>query len=633
MKQGKNKIKVTAMAAIFIVIVIISLVAGIRYMDESLLVSNEYLAIDIAELVKNNFQITDNEVAYMKSLTFNEMEVDAINQRLMDVGNGAELNANVMNVYLVAPLEEKEIKYYVDATNAESYGCPIGTPLDVIWLLNGRIENGKFVVAQRDDINRYTNITEEYKKGFAEKKSFGTFSSDQWGDFITGYAPVYTVEGNYVGMLGIDMDPDYYQLSVKNMIGILLIAVGVIILSLTMLFLYIYFKYEKSMEARLYFDFYSRMSHDMRTPMNGILGMVHLAQTEENPQELHEYFRKVGESGEYLLRLINDTLDVSRISSGKMVLSPETVRWNTLMDNIVDMTRVSAEKKKISFQVAYNNLEEIEYVCVDVMRFKQVLINLLSNAVKYTLPEGTIKFVITCLARENDILHMCFLIQDNGVGMSDEYVRKSLFKPFSQEHNTMTDSYTGSGLGLSITKSIIELMNGTITVKSKIKEGTIFTVKLDLLRKEKAENKLSQEKKKIDRNDYHKLEGIHILLCEDHPLNAEIAKKLLEKKGCLVEIAENGKQGVEFFTKSAEKAYDVILMDIRMPIMDGLEATEKIRRQERSDAQTIPIIAMTANAYAIDQDNARKAGMNAHLSKPINPEELYETILYYISCI
>lgn len=623
---------IVVLSAIYFVVSIVCLLLSMNYINRNLLKSNQNMAVDIAKLVKNNFQITDAEVAYMKSLTFNEMEVAPINLRLMKIGNGAGLNLDITNVYLVAPLEEDEVKYVTDATNAEQFMCEPGTPLDAVWLLNGTInEQGEFVVTEREDIYRYTDITEEMQKGFTERVSYGTYSADEWGNFITGYVPVYTVEGKFAGLLGIDMNPDHYQKSVTNMTILQMVVFTISNTILIGLFLVYYFKYIKAQEQRIYFNFYSRMSHDMRTPMNGIMGMTKLAETEENVEVLHQYFQKIGESGEYLLHLINDTLDVSKISSGKMTLNKETVSFAEIFENIAEMVQLTALKRDIRFSVEQYNIDKKLYIYTDAVRLKQIFMNLLSNALKYTQAGGTVIFTEKCIWQDEKTIHCQFTVEDNGVGMSEDYLKNSLFKPFAQEHNAMSDQYTGSGLGLAIVKNLVTLMGGTISVSSYLGEGTTFVIEMDLQKAEPPEIETEVIRKPEDSQAADILKDKHILICEDHPLNAEIACKLLKKQGCEVDVAENGKIGVDAIANSPLYFYDAVLMDIRMPVLDGLEATRQIRLMNRQDTGTIPIIAMTANAYAEDMIHSKEAGMNEHLSKPIEPRKLYETLAYQIA--
>lgn len=566
---------------------------GSRYISNKLLIANENMAVDIAQLVKNNFQITDEEVEYMKGLTFNQMEIDAINKRLMDVGNGAKMNAEVINVYIVAPLTDEEIKYTTDKESAEFFGYDEGVKLNGIWLLNGNIDdNGEFVATTRDDIYRYTVLTEDQIEGMKNQVAYGEYSNDAWGSFITGYTPIYTVDGNFVGLLGIDMSPDKYQSSAQSMIFVLIAAFIVISIGMFGLFLFFYFKYIKAKEGQLYFDFYSRMSHDMRTPMNGILGMAELSKDENDLDTLHRNFTMVLESGKYMLGLINDTLDVQKLDAGRLRLDPKIRNCDKLIGGLVAMINSDAKKKNIDF-VLENRCKDTEGYCkVDELRLQQIFMNIASNAIKFTPQGGKITFVVEDLGSDGNI----------------------------------------SGLGLSIVKKLVELMKGKIEVSSKQGEGTTFTIWLDI---EKVDSQTAikeigeiQDKENIDEKA---LKGKNILLCEDHKLNAEITQRLLEKYGCNVVLASNGKSGVEEFEKSKEGYFDAILMDIRMPIMDGLTATNKIRSLKRTDAKNVPIIAMTANAFDEDINYCFDAGMNKHLAKPINPKLMYEALLSFFN--
>lgn len=374
-------------------------------------------------------------------------------------------------------------------------------------------------------------------------------------------------------------------------------------------------------------EFYSRMSHDMRTPMNGILGMADLSEDETDVAILKENMKKIRESGEYLLSLVNDTLDIQRIESGKLILEPQIVSTTDIVDNILDMVRVTAKTKDVNLKFSYGNTDLNWYIRADALRLKQIFINLLSNAIKFTPEGGTVAFEFKLIAREGMISHDVIYVRDTGIGMSKEFLANGIFKPFSQESNAVSSNYAGSGLGLSIAKSLVELMGGRIEVESELGVGTTFAVYLDFERVEEKEAKgLLKAKKKEKENVSTSLQGKKVLLAEDHPLNAEIAKKLLQKVGCEVSWAKDGKEAVALFEKTPAHSFDVILMDIRMPNMDGLEAAKKIRSLSNEDAARIPIIAMTANAYEEDIKASIQAGMNAHLGKPIVPQNLYETI-------
>lgn len=281
------------------------------------------------------------------------------------------------------------------------------------------------------------------------------------------------------------------------------------------------------------------------------------------------------------------------------------------------------EKKHIALTIK-DDKKDIRDIYVDKLRFNQICFNLLSNAVKYTPEYGHVEFFMGDRLIKDGKMYITLRIKDDGIGMSEEF-QQHLYEAFEQENHESATS--GSGLGLSIVKRLVELMEGTITLKSVQGEGTEFCVYLPLTICEVKENNVEKaEKKKVfDFNDKR------VLLCEDHPLNIEIMTKILRKKGMQIEVAENGQKGVELFANSPIGSFDIILMDIRMPVMDGLEATKAIRSLAREDAQTIPIIAMTANAFQEDREKSQQAGMNEHLAKPIDPQKLFDTLERYLS--
>lgn len=376
--------------------------------------------------------------------------------------------------------------------------------------------------------------------------------------------------------------------------------------------------------------FYSRMSHDMRTPMNGILGISTLSLDETNIEVMQDNMKKIHESGEYLLGLINDTLDLQRIESGKFKLEPQVVSTEELIYSSIDMIKQTMENKGVEFHTLNDNANLQGYIRVDPMRLRQIFVNLLSNAVKFTPTGGTVELGIQVLGRNGNLVHDRITVSDTGLGMSEDFIKNKLFQPFTQEHNALTDTYAGTGLGLSIVKSLVDMMGATISVESELGVGTKFTVDIDL--EVVDESEVANANKDVGENSQliEKLEGINILLAEDHPLNAEIATRLLEKVGCKVTWAKDGKECNDIFNASDAHEFDVVLMDIRMPVMDGLEAAKKLRASSHPDAQSVPIIAMTANTYAEDIQDSLDAGMNAHLAKPIEPAELYEVIGKYV---
>ncbi|MDD3339514.1 MAG: transporter substrate-binding domain-containing protein [Lachnospiraceae bacterium] len=382
---------------------------------------------------------------------------------------------------------------------------------------------------------------------------------------------------------------------------------------------------ERANRARM--DFFARMSHDMRTPMNGILGMAELSEGETDIEEMRHNMAMVKESGTYMLSLINDTLDMQKIETRKMTLEPQIINRGVFIENIMDMVRPTAEQKNIHFEVENKNIDTDSFIKIDSVRATQIFINLLSNAVKFTPEGGSVTFTMECTGRDGAVEHQLFQIRDTGVGMSKKYILNDLFKPYVQESNSMSSKYAGTGLGLAIAKSLVELMNGTIRVESKIGEGTTFFVSLDVeyVEEQKAVQHLTSGKNKVNTMK-EQLAGKKILLCEDHPLNAEIAVKLLKRAGCETTWVQDGRQGVDTFAASELHAFDAVLMDIRMPSMNGLEAAREIRGLDREDSRTVPIVAMTANAYDEDIRQSKEAGMNAHLAKPIIPALLFKTL-------
>lgn len=379
-------------------------------------------------------------------------------------------------------------------------------------------------------------------------------------------------------------------------------------------------------QTRVRTEFFSRMSHDMRTPMNAIIGFSSPEVTNAcEKEQLLEYLAKINGSGKYLLGLINEVLDMTKIDSGKMELKIEPFSSTQFWDMIIAMIDELAARKEICFTADIRKLED-RYLYGDKQRLNQIFVNLLSNAVKFTPDGGSVSLVVTETVYVGDHLGYQIVIKDTGVGMSEEF-QKKMYEPFAQE----SPDHDGTGLGLAIARQLIDLMGGTINCESRTGKGTTFTIRFLFPLAEEAKERSEDEAKRAEQEDkLQKLAGKRILLCEDHPLNRQIACKLLHNQQMEVETAENGKTGYEMFAASPVSYYDLILMDIRMPELDGLQATRIIRKMDRDDAKTIPILAMTANAFEEDREAAKAAGMNAHLSKPIEPQVLYDALTEYL---
>ena len=371
-------------------------------------------------------------------------------------------------------------------------------------------------------------------------------------------------------------------------------------------------------------DFLSRMSHDIRTPLNGIIGMTHLANRLPNQPQMKDYLGKIDQSSRFLLGLVNDILDMSKAESGRIELHPEPYQMADFNGYIDSVIKPLCESKHQLFMAETHPVETAIPV-MDILRFNQIFFNLLSNAVKYTPEGGRISLCVNNELIPGHLERITIIVSDNGIGISEEF-QKVLFEPFSQEARSDTAENRGTGLGLAIVKKLVDLMGGSISVKSKLGEGTTFTVLLDFDYLEAEQSAWNKDSTR-EAADCAALAGRHILLCEDHPLNQEIAGALLEEKNMTVTIADNGQQGVELFSRSALGFYDAVLMDIRMPVMDGYEATRAIRALPRADAAVVPIIAMTADAFEDDVKKCREAGMNEHIAKPIDPEKLYMVLI------
>ena len=368
--------------------------------------------------------------------------------------------------------------------------------------------------------------------------------------------------------------------------------------------------------------FLSNMSHDIRTPMNAIIGFTNIALHQDSVPEMHNCLKKIEESSDHLLSLLNDVLDLSRIESGKVEFSPVPTNITAVTDSVIEIVKGMLLNRELNFEVHREPLQN-PYVMTEPVRIREILVNILNNAVKFTKDGGTIRF--DAGGRPGvDAQHIviCYRIKDTGSGMSEDF-QKKIFDEFAQEENGARTQYKGTGLGMPISKKYIELMGGTITVDSRKGVGTTFTVEIpmELTNAEKVE----KTKPLVQHND---LKGIKVLLAEDNDLNAELATMLLEDLGMTVTRAADGQEVVDLFAEYPAGTYDIILMDIMMPKMDGHQVAKAIRAMyaDRPDAEEIPIIALSANAFSEDVQASLDAGMNGHVSKPLNMEEVTKVI-------
>ena len=469
-----------------------------------------------------------------------------------------------------------------------------------------------------------------------------------WGPIFTACYPVRSNldgTGDIVGAFCIEMDMQSAYGMVEKTKKISVICGVIVGLVLLMICLWTYFVYRKSKEEeqkqkqllleaaekadaanKAKSTFLFNMSHDIRTPMNAIVGFTDIALHQNSVAEIHDSLEKVRESSKHLLSLLNDVLDLSRIESGKTVFFPEPVDITKLTDNVLAIMNGLLYNRDLKFEV-YRERPKNPYVLADATRIREVLTNFLSNAVKFTKDGGTVTLDISSHPGEDD-KHIVarYIVKDNGIGMSEEF-QKKLFKPFSQEDDrSARTQYKGTGLGMAIAKEYVEMMGGSIAVESQKGVGTTFTVEIPL---ELTEQDIHQ---KQEEPVHHDLTGVNVLMAEDNDLNAELATVMLEDAGMAVTRAFDGKEAVELFKNHPQGTYDIILMDIMMPNMDGHQAAKTIRAMgtERPDAATIPIIAVSANAFAEDIKASLDSGMNGHVSKPLNMEEVTDTIAKHI---
>ncbi len=373
-------------------------------------------------------------------------------------------------------------------------------------------------------------------------------------------------------------------------------------------------------------DFLANMSHDIRTPMNAIMGMTTLIEHDAQlPDKVREYTKKIQCSSQHLLGIINDVLDMSKIESGTTIINVGEFYLPELLEQMDAAFRPQTDAKKQKFEIKIQNLEH-KWLLGDSMRLLQILNNLLSNAYKYTPAGGTICIEVQEMEQSSSsYAKLCFKVMDNGIGMSREFLAR-IYDSFTREECSVTNTIQGTGIGMSIVKSLVDLMGGSIDVESMQGKGTCFELILDFRISEKTVTDCSKQKEEKEKTDTSQLRGMHFLCAEDNELNAEILKELLHMEGAECVICPNGRAVVEKFEKSAPGDYDMILMDVQMPVMNGYEATKEIRRGNHPLALTIPIVAMTANAFSEDVQKSLSAGMNAHISKPMDMKKLARVV-------
>lgn len=371
-------------------------------------------------------------------------------------------------------------------------------------------------------------------------------------------------------------------------------------------------------------EFLRRMSHDLRTPINGIRGMVEVGDANaDDLQKQTECRSKIWTASGLLLDLANEALDMSRLERGQVDLELVPTNLVTLNHEVRDILERQAEERLVTIICDQQTLDH-PYARVSATHLKRLLLNIAGNAVKYNRQGGHVHLTCREVEPVDGVPVYEYTISDNGIGMSEEF-QQHLYEPFSREEQQVEGASSGTGLGASIAKQLVELMGGTMSFTSVLGQGTTFTIRLPF---EKCTRSEIPQTVRVDAGDGDVLQGLRVLLVEDNDLNAEIAQFTLDRAGAIVTHAKDGESAVETFAASAPHEYDVVLMDIMMPGIDGLEATRRIRALDREDAATTPIIAVSANAFADDRKLSREAGMNAHLSKPVSAQELVEALAH-----
>ena len=372
--------------------------------------------------------------------------------------------------------------------------------------------------------------------------------------------------------------------------------------------------------------FLSNMSHDIRTPINGIMGMLDIVEKNiQDKDKVRECLDKIRTSSRHLLQLINNVLDLSRIESGQIVL--DHIPFNLRQVGEETLSVVEGQAKEASLKTQADHIDGTNiWLIGSPLHYKQIMLNLYTNAIKYNKPGGLLYTNLEEYSRTEDTLTLKITVKDTGIGMTQEFIDTKLFTPFIQGENGARTKYRGNGLGMSIVKEIIDQMGGSIAVESQVDVGTTFTVLLPF-EIDHADHTVSETPEEVCGD----ITGIHVLLVEDNELNMEIAEFILKDAGASVTEAENGRKALDIFADSEEGDFDVILMDIMMPVMNGLEAAKAIRRMPRADAKTIPIFAMTANAFSEDAQKSMEAGMNEHIAKPIEADKLVKLIARYVT--
>jgi len=602
---------------------------------------------NMAILIANEIDLTDETVEELKSLPFAELPQHEANRHLASFFDLYNVRENIRFAYLSVWLNEDDVVFFVCEENSQYFGAEPGTPLNAMWLLDVVLSEDVFDAFEDsnyyDDINRYSVGWDELQPMFINREPLFAFFDDEHGKAIAGMAPVFTKEGNFVGLLGIDY---YYDYFVSIMDNIKLTAIIILILPAFIITLINYIvsrktvhkaveimKEQRRIEAvelanHVKDRFLAHMSHEIRTPMNSIVGFSELAMDDDISKKTEDYLSEILKSSQWLLQIINDLLDTSKFEFGQVMLDEIPFDLDEIFTSCNTLLLPKAIEKGLDLRFITEPIAG-KRLLGDPLRLRQVLVNLLLNAVKYT-NKGSVEMRSSIKNITETELTIHFEVQDTGIGITDEQ-KEIIFDPFAQAESGILKEYGGSGLGLSVTKKLIEMMDGTISVESKPGEGSIFKVEITF-NFEDIDEEFDTVERIIYSNDEKPIFEGEVLLCEDNTINQQIFVEQLARIGLKTVVAGNGKIGLDLVNDRIaddKEQFDLIFMDIHMPVMDGIEATTEILKLGIG----VPIIAVTANVMKNDIILYSKSGMSDCLAKPFTSLELWRCLVKFIKPI
>ncbi len=590
-----------------------------RWKDNSVLLSDK----KVCSISTEEFQIS-NEGTHMLFVVPFEEPIDVEDKTITHLAIAVDM-VFVETFFEIKDFGEHSVSFIVSMDGTQVYGTDKNNPLSGVFNLLNALE--------RDADFRYDSSIDTLKEDIASRKSGCIFLDYGGREYFLAYEPLST--NNWTSLLLVEADT--FSSGAGSMATSIIVSVSILaVISAAMIIIMILSltrsankKLKQAAEAERKANqakttFLSSMSHDIRTPMNAIVGMTNLAIAHmDNPSYVQDCLAKVKLSSDHLLTLINDVLDISKVESGQTILVSSTFSLLEEMEKLSEIVAPQIEEKNQIFEMCTDDLL-VNYLYADQVRLSQIMVNLLSNAVKYTPNGGHIRVTLASKELENmkGTARVVYTVEDNGIGMSEEF-QQHMYSSFARENNVPQNKIQGSGLGLSICKQIVDLMRGSIECQSEVGRGTVFTVTVDM----PIAAVLSEElDKDVGLEHTAGLEGLKVLVAEDNDFNWEISHELLKMSGIETVRAVNGKECFDMISSAEEGTYDLILMDIQMPIMNGYESAKVIRASKRDYLQKIPIIAVTADAFSEDIQRCLDAGMDAHIAKPIDPQKLLEVI-------